>query len=240
MSLAAAPVTAKPAEAPAKTAPSETTDARLRFLLNHLDHAGPRLRTWWIAWVATYATLTVFQAVAVGVVPEIFDDRGEARDLQRSLAIGASASTLGLIFMGINYPPTFRGSGSVRRLRDGTPEGEARALARAEALVRAAAKKQRFGRGWLSHVGGALVNLTAGLVIGLAFDRPVEAGVTAGVGTAINQAQIWTQPMDAARAWAAYRKRFPGSPSRADLAPGPRLRWSFVPHPGGLGLTLQW
>ena len=214
--------------------------SRLEFLVRHLDAGRGRLRAWWIAWLTTYGALAVGQAVAIAVVPEIFQDRDTVHAMQKSLALNASASLLGAIAVAIAYPPSMSGSRSVRALQDGTPEGDARALARAEQLVRGTADKQRFGRSWLRHVGGAVISVAAGLVNWLAFHRPVEGGLTMGVGTALTQAQIWTQPMDAVRAWKAYRARFAGDRPTAGGASLQGPSWSFVPHPGGLGLQITW
>ncbi len=231
---------ARPRARPRSVDPRSAVQARLAFLVRHLDDGRGRLRAWWIAWLTTYGALAVGQAVAIPVVPALFDDRDEVHAMQKSLAVNSAASLLGAIAMAIAYPPAFPGSRSVRALRDGTPEGDARALARAERLLRGTANKQRFGRSWLQHVGGALVSVAAGLVDWLAFHRPVEGGITMGVGVALTQTQIWTQPMDAARAWKAYRARFPGEKPTGGGATLQGPSWSFVPHPGGLGLQITW
>lgn len=212
---------------------------RLVFLIRSLDEGARDYRAWWIAWITTYSVLTVGQGVAVGVVSAVIENRQERLASQRAYAIGAGASALGVIFAGIGYSAAIHGAEQIRELRDGTPAGEARALARAEAVVRGAAAKQRFGRSWLVHAGGAAVNVAIALVLWLALDEPVNAGIQLGVGIAVSQTQIWTQPMRAARDWAAYRRRFRRAAAGLPAAP-PRPRLALAPFPGGLGLRLTW
>jgi hypothetical protein len=76
-----------------------------------------------------------------------------------------------------------------------------------------------------------LVNVAAGLVLGLGYDRWGQAALTAGSGIVIGEIAIWTQPTRSVDAWRRYQA--------GELAPTAALDWTLTPTavPGGVGVS---
>lgn len=228
-----------PGLSPAKARPDDSLE-RLQFLCERLDARERNLRLWWGIWVGVHASMGAAQALVAGFADRAFESPKRARSYRNSLATGAITSGVGLVAALASYPAGARGCAPARRLRDGSTEGDARALALAEKHMRDTAKGLRFGRSWLTHLGGVVVNLAAGLVLWLAFDQPVDGAVQLLAGTAVAELQVWTQPTATIRDWDEYLRRFP-APAEAShqtltLEPG----WRLLPYPGGLGLQISY
>lgn len=257
--LASAPSPAGTAPSPTRTAPSPAREAlkpgrgvpalrpaqgdtlaRLDFLCERLDARQRNLQLWWGIWVGVHTTMGVAQALLAGLSDRLFQSPQRARAYRNSLGTGAITSGVGLVAVLASYPAGASGCGSARRARNGTGPDEERALALAEKRLRDTAKGLRFGRSWLTHAGGVLVNLAAGLVLWLAFDQPVDGAVQLLAGTAVAELQVWTQPTAAIRDYDEYLRRFPTLVPAAHQLPSPGPGWRLVPYPGGLGLQVTY
>jgi hypothetical protein len=106
-------------------------------------------------------------------------------------------------------------------------------------LVRDAADDD-FSVGPLVHVGNFVVNIAAGLILGLAFDRWQAWSYTTVVGIVIGEIQVITRPTTAMDALSAYRLGELEGAARAER----KLQWALAPMAtrdgGGLSLMLQW
>jgi hypothetical protein len=109
-------------------------------------------------------------------------------------------------------------------------------LKRAEELLRQCARREKAGRGLVTHLLNAGVNAAAGVVTVVAFDRPAADGLTTfAIGEAVSLLNIFTQPMRAVRDLKKYEAGYP----TAAAGEAPRLTWSLTAWPGGVGLRLQ-
>ncbi len=215
--LLLAPAVASPAQAapdrdvPAEAA-SETAD---EVLLAGYRHDRPRHILWYGGWIGIQTALT---AGSMGLALErgpLFSSPAGSEDwnYQGQMVIGAATSALGLVSIAVSVPATLR-----------PPPGDSTELRRRMAL---GAKQERQARNWFAHVSTVVVNGAAAALIGTVFHSPHDAVVTFLVGMAVGEAQIWTRPMAANRAWRNANGRFPAELVVAPWGPGVQLagRW---------------
>ncbi len=218
--------------------PAETDPdlERVAYIERTLELNRGDAEVWWTTWVVAYGALTAGNLFAAGMAPHLAASK--APDRVAAFRIGAvmsaGTSLLGLLSLGFNPSKAMRGADDFKHLPEGTPaEREAKRLA-AEAALEAAAQRQDFGRGWLSHLAGLLVNSAAGLVTWFVLEEPSQAGLKFGAGMAISQAQIWSQPTRASEAWVTYQQRYGTS-----ALPEAEVVWRLAPYPAGLGLHVS-
>jgi hypothetical protein len=143
-------------------------------------------RAWQVGWGSAYWGLAVGQ----GALATAIDDR----DRRAELWVGAAKSAVGAAAAFV-LPWTAAHAGSDLAAMDATtPGARRRKLARADALLRAAADEETFERSWLSHAGVLLVNLGGGAVLWSAYDLRGPAILSVVSGVAVGEAQIWTAP----------------------------------------------
>jgi hypothetical protein len=221
--LAAAAVAAGPAQP--NSSPPEVDDAAAieeTLRIRSLMHAeARRARIWLWSWTAGYGALTLGQAIPAAIT----DDRGTRADL----IAGAATSAVGLIGVLALPPEVIASSEEIERELSASAGGDPRArLARARALLERAAADEAFARSPLMHAACAVVNLAAGLALGLGYKRWVSGALTAASGIAIGELQILTTPK------ALLHSKPPAA------APEPSMRAAVAPWigSGGAGLRL--
>ena len=205
--------------APASALPDEALTRRLDWIDGKLAWAQPPAAWWWYGWLASYSALTVGAAVIFLVT----DDQ----EMKQDMGVGGVQSLLGVAGMFL-APLEARTAVDELRALPGTsrPERE-RKLARAEGLLQECASTEADGRHWLNHVLGFAVNVAGGLVIWQGFHRPLTDGLLSlAQGMAINELQIWTQPVRSIGSWKEYA-------STLNLLASFRL----LPYPGGLAMA---
>lgn len=198
---------------------------RLTFLSQRLESATPAANRWWYGWYAGYSALTVGQfSIALAVKDPLS---------RADYAVGAVASSLGVIPLGF-FPFTPRlAAGDLRAYPGATPAERRRKLAAAERLLHAASDVEIQGRSWITHALGLSVALASGLVLGLGYHSTRGAVLNSIGGVVLTEAQIFTHPTAAIDDWKAYSLGQIEAPRAATKAP----RWSFVPQGLGLGFT---
>lgn len=159
--------------------------ARLAAVTRLLDAEADAAALWTWGWVELYGALTVGQLV---VVPHV------DADTRIDLWVGVVSSLLGAVLQGavqLNLPTSA-----------GLPAEPSAALAEALRRAEAGAKREALFSGWLAHAANVVVNAAIALVQGLAFQHWVSAGISFGVGLAVGEVVVLTQPTqlrDAAR-----------------------------------------
>lgn len=233
----------------------EETAAKLGFIESVLRDAQPRARTWWYGWLAGYSAGT---AVSWGLAKAHWDDvkvEGTAPDTRtvrdrgfaEDMLVGGGTFALGV--GGLLFSPFSPASAAAKlgRLPGDTPGDRRIKLLRAEELLRQCAKRERDGRGWVTHLLNIGVNAVAGIVTSAAFDRPWTDGlVTFVLGESVSLLNIFSQPTRAIRDLEAYesggwRKRTLSGNAAAFPGPGPAARFSIVsgPVPGGFAVAVK-
>jgi hypothetical protein len=140
----------------------------------------PRLQLWRWSWTATYIALTVGQ-----LIPIPFLDASTRVDMW----VGAASSAVGALLEAL-MPPDVVGHAPRYAEFPATAEG----LADAERLLRLDADNEDFSRSWLFHAGNVLFNAAIGLVLGLGWKHWDSAAISFGVGVAVGEVMIITQP----------------------------------------------
>jgi hypothetical protein len=214
---------------------------RLAFIASALEAGQPRARTWLYGWLGAYsagaATMGVLAAAnwtpsdveTAGLLPV---DNSFAQDM----LVGGGTFALGVVGLAIDPFTPATAAKKLRALPETSPEERLAKLARAEELLRACARRERSGRGLVTHLLNAGVNAAAGVVTVAAFDRPAGDGLlTFAIGEAVSLLNIFTQPMRAARDLKRYEAGYP-----AAAAPSaPRATWSLGVRPGGFAFSLR-
>jgi hypothetical protein len=105
--------------------------------------------------------------------------------------------------------------------------------------MRECADREKKGRGLLTHGLNLGVNVAAGLVTVLAFDRPWSEGlVTLAISESVSLLNIFTQPRRAQRDLKNYEIRYlgrPGTYREAAAVPA----WYFCVRPGGISIGMK-
>jgi hypothetical protein len=172
--------------------------SRLAFLREALRGEVWNMKLWTGLWSGGYLLLTTGQVALANAAP------GSERP---DWWIGASGPTVGLISV-LALPNGVMEHGLLfeAQTRALAPGGDPCTLiARGERWLELDAGDEAFGTGWLVHVGNVVVNAAMALAIGFGYGHWLTAAINAGVGLAIGEAMIWTQPTALIDAWERYR-----------------------------------
>jgi hypothetical protein len=202
------------ARAQDRPAPADReAQARLAFIAQALSAAQPRARTWWYGWIAGYTAGT---AVSWGLAKAHWNDdqpdpanpdgpRIRDRGFAEDMLVGGATFALGVGGLMISPFTPASAAAKLKLLPEETPDNRRIKLLRAEELLRQCAKREKEGRGWMTHLLNIAVNAAAGVVTSVAFDRPWTDGlVTFAVGESVSLLNIFTQPTRAIRDLEAY------------------------------------
>ena len=203
-------------------------EARLAFIRARLKHDAWRSRQWSLAFGTGYAALTAASVVAA----PLLRDRASVPDLY----VGGFSSIVGFGLIAVAPLRVIFDHEALEASIAADPHADRCAvLARAEAMLIADAKNEKFGRSWLIHSGNVLIGVGALLVLGLGYDR-WGSGIANGLGSvAVGELMILTQPHGLVTDLQRYRL--------GDLRPPqPRRRRAFMAAPtlvgSGYGLAL--
>lgn len=155
---------------------------RLAFLSAQAATDDQAARAWSRDWLAACAALAVAQLVPLQLV-----DRPSRPDL----VVGAATSLLGV---GLLLATPLHVSDDAPTLRLAAAQPGCPSLATAEPLFLRDAAEEAQGRSALAHAGNVLVNLLAGLVLGLGYHRWTSAAVAFASGTALGELMLRTRP----------------------------------------------
>jgi hypothetical protein len=223
----------------------EQVKERLSFIDNSLSSAQHRAKGWWIGWISTYSAGAVVMGglAAFHWGDEKFDpetqslvsDRGFAEDM----LVGSATFALGVGGLVIDpFVPAYAPK-KLRALPEKTPEERRLKLQKAEELLRECARREKDGRGWITHLLNLGANAAAGLVTVWAFDRPWSDGLlTFATGEAVSLMNIFTQPRRAIRDLNNYEVQYLGKRG-ALVAPAGNRAFDFGLYPGGFTVSVS-
>jgi hypothetical protein len=223
----------------------EQVKEQLSFIENALYSAQPRAKAWWFGWISGYSAGAVVMGglAAAHWNDKKFDpatqrdisDRGFAEDM----LVGSATFALGVGGLVIDpFVPAY-GSNKLRALPEKTSEERRLKLQKAEELLRECARREKDGRGWLTHLLNLGANAAAGLVTVWAFDRPWSDGLlTFATGEAVSLLNIYTQPRRALSDLRNYEIRYLGKQGAFLAPPGDRTFY-FGLFPGGFSLRVS-
>lgn len=176
---------------------------------------------WWYGWLAGYSAATIGQ----GVIWFTSEDK----TLRQDMALGAATTLLGA--MGQLITPVKPKNADYPSYREYASGEKSFSPDQAAALLKALAAREKEGRSWKTHAIAGVVNLGSGLITWLGYKRTFMDGLeNFAINTAITEAQIWTQPMKAARDYEKYcQSTNPASQVMSSRRDG---EWSWNLSPG--------
>ncbi len=185
---------------------------------------------WWWSWIGFYGTATIVQSgIAVSS-----SDISTKQDMWN----GAATTLLGVV--GLAFTPLVPKDEEIRRkvMSSGNNDVIHNSREYNEAMLKEIAEREKFGRSWKVHAVAGIVDLGSGLVTWLGFKRTLKDGlVTFAINTAVAEAQIWTQPIKAARDYEKYMRTHSGNNLSNTKVIEPR--WYFSALPGGISVRCR-
>lgn len=227
------------------SASDEEVRERLSFIEDALDSGQAQAKTWWHGWIAGYsAGAVVMGGLAAGHWNDTKADpetqrRVHDREFAEDMLVGSGTFALGVAGLVVDPFVPASGPNRLRSMPDGTPEERRLKLETAEELLRDCARRERAGRGWLTHLLNLGANAVAGLVTVWAFDRPSSDGLlTFATGEAVSLLNIFSQPRGAVRDLSNYEVKHLGKKG-AYINPRGNAGFQFAPYPGGFTLRFR-
>jgi hypothetical protein len=223
----------------------EQVKERLSFIDNALYSAQPRAKAWRVGWISAYSAGAV---VMGGLAAFHWDDKKLNPDTQQMVSdrgfaedmlVGSATFVLGVGGLLIDpFVPAYAPN-KLRAMPEKTSEDRRLKLQKAEELLRECARREKDGRGWVTHLLNLGANAAAGLVTVWAFNRPWSNGLlTFATGEAVSLLNIYTQPCRAIRDLNNYEVRYLGKQG-ALIAPGADRSYYFGLYPGGFSLRVS-
>lgn len=195
-------------------------DQRLAFLEDRISTQHLHAKLWWGGWLSFYGIGTVVQTTRA-----IMEDD---RSVQADLIVSVVKSTGGMIRYLVDPMKGIQG------LDDFAGETKQARLARAERILEENAENTTPFGPWYAHLVNVLINGAGAVVVGVGFDDWRTGLISAGIGVAVGEVQLFTQPWEADDDLEEYQTRF-GERKQVARRP-PDVRWSIAPSTGGAAL----
>ncbi len=200
---------------------SARTQARLQWLVDRADSHELYADLWWRGWIGFYGVGVVFQSTRAGLE----DDAGQRADL----TVGAVKAVIGVTRLYFSRPVARLGSEPLRV--EALPDEETclERVAQGETLLRQAAHESDRRWDWKAHFFNVALNTAGAVIVTQAFHE--KGGWTSGgIGIAVGEAMLWSQPWHGRSDLEEYEATFAA-------APPTRASWTLMPYE--LGLRLQ-
>jgi hypothetical protein len=202
---------------------------RTEFIRQSLEAGKPAAQLWWNGWLYGYSAATVVQG-GIFLKSDVLKTR-------QDMALGAATTLIGAAGQLVAPMTPAKAPARLALLPGDTPEERRLKLEEAEKLLAASARREADGRGWKFQLASGAVNLGAGLVTWIGFDRSIWAGLgNFALNTAICEAQIYTQPTRAMRDYKTYLETY--SSGMTSVYQRPPLQWTVRAIPGGMALKV--
>lgn len=210
---------------------AQDSTTRLRFVRKSLDDDASNARIWTWGWAGT--------GVAVAAVNGIWA-ASSAYDTRVDRIGAASGGVMLTLTTLIDPMSVTRDAAAVGTAVDASAPGRTGddpcvVLSYAERYLATSAEDESRRKRFLGHalpIGGAIAG---GLVLGLGYGHWSGGALNAGIGIAVTELKMLTQPTGSARALERYRTGILGSD-------GPSVGWQLSPvvsqQGGGLSLTM--
>lgn len=185
------------------SARADETSERIARIQDALDAAAPGTVRWRSGWMITHATL----ALGSGVLVLTSSDARRAR----ANAVSAAESAIGFVAGALGPHAATSAGDELRGMDESTPESRTKKLARAEALLDAAADGQSLAESGLAHVGTLVVALGGASVLYLGYAQKTDAAlafVSAMIGGELRIATAPHAAIEARRDYLGHRSGF--------------------------------
>ena len=210
-----------PSSAVADEAPRDV-DERLAFLEERIETQHLHAQVWWESWITFYGVgLIVQSARAIEAT-----DTAERADL----IISAVKAAGGVVRYAVDPMKGIQSFESV------PGESQAARLARGERILRENADATTPFGPWYAHLINFGINGTGAVIVGAGFDDWKQGLISGGIGFAVGEISLFTQPWEAGDDLEEYEARF-GKGQNARRPPQTQLR--LVQMGAGAGLHLS-
>ena len=207
---------------PATMTASEVA-ARLAFVESRIAAETTYANIWWWGVGAMVGATAVGRGIGAATAD---NDDAYHFGLVEGIKAGISLS----VHLALPMPARWAQS-EVEAMPNGTDEEKAARLARAEELLRFAARRSRGKISWVSHVSNLVGNGASALVLIYALDHPPGPVLfTDGLSFVVMEITYFIYSQQPRRDVREYDARFNG---------GPKVTWNLTPTFGGAAFTLK-
>jgi hypothetical protein len=212
-------------DAPAVTQPE--LDERLDYLARAFDREIRDVDAWSWTWGSVYTAGTIALGVALSSTHD--------HETRIDLTVGVISTAFGAVSL---YGLPLKLTLPLRSSRaHWDAAGRCATLARAERTLVSVEKDQALATGIFAHLGNVAVNAAIVLILGVGYGQWSSAALSGGIGVAVGEANVLTQPHHLRDVLAHYR-------SGQFNAPEAKVAWSVVPvlahQMSGATLTVSW
>ncbi|MFH2064369.1 MAG: hypothetical protein ABIK15_04095 [Pseudomonadota bacterium] len=186
----------------ADSLPDEEISRRITFIQERLDQGTTTARRWQYSWMLINGGLSYLQ---FGMATTL-DDKDEEHDRFDNI-VGGITGLLGAGDLAVNPLVAWSAAERLRQLPDTTTDEKIAKLRQGEALLKACADREEYGRSWKTHALNGLVNLLAGVAIACDDNRKGDGALAFASGMLVSEIQIFTMPTRAISDWQEYSKR---------------------------------
>lgn len=204
-----------------RAAPPRDIDQRLAFLEERIATQHFHAQIWWESWITFYGVGVIVQSARAIEST----DRAERADL----VISAVKAAGGVVRYAVD---PMKGIQSFEPIAG---ESQAARLARGERILRENADETTPFGPWYAHLINFGINATGAVIVGAGFDDWEQGLVSAGIGFAVGEVSLLTQPWEAGNDLEEYEARF----GEGKAARRPQTRLRFVPMGAGAGMHLS-
>jgi|WetSurMetagenome_2_1015567.scaffolds.fasta_scaffold01580_5 hypothetical protein len=196
------------------TKPDSISSDRPGEIQKALERDRSDAQFWWYGWLGAYSAATIGQGTVYFT--------SETRPLRQDMALGSVTTLLGAL--GQIVTPLIKNEKNINQYNQ-------------ESLFSDLAERETAGRSWKVHAVTGVVNIGSGLITWLGFKRTFRDGVENFLlNTAITEAQIWTQPVRAAR---DYEKYYGENLNQEKAFKSLRAECFFGFYPGGVSINIR-
>ena len=210
-------------------------DSLVKEKLAYIETAFQDMQTnsnsWKYAWYATFSALAISQ----GTIALTTDNK----DLQKAMALGTATAFTGIGGLITKPLVSIKANRTLQNMPANTAEERRLKLEMAEKLLKKSTEREINGKHWKSHATAGAVNLTAGLITWLGFEKTIWDGLrTFAISTCIAELQILTQPRKSIKAYTAYQNRFDAN-AKFTYKKKPQINWFVSATPTGFRLNVS-
>lgn len=206
----------------------QALEARLADAIETLDYGETYADVWWYGWTGFYALGAIIQTVAASTNDHDSDGRTADKVVGAVKAAGGVAGQL------LRPSTAADGADPVRALPDRNREDRLRRLMIAEDRLRRRARESDQRYSLLRHGLNVGINVTGALIVWQGFDEKTRAWRSAGVGIAVGEVMLWSQPWWGRSDLEAYDQR-----NHIRIPPPVDVSWHLVPTTGGAALMVR-
>jgi len=205
---------------------------KIAFIENSLQAMHSNVSSWQYSWYTTYSLL------AAGQGTNYFFS--ENLGVKQGMALGVITSSLGLGGMLTKPLKSNKALKILVKLPENTVEERKIKLQMAEELLKKSSVREMERKNWQSHATAGAVNLTAGLITWLGFDKTIKDGlITFGISTIIAELNFLTQPKKSIKTYKAYKQKYNSPDAGFSYLKKQRVNWFLSASPTGFRLNLS-